>query len=65
MVAEQVSRSMEQESSGLTKSACELTSDRDPVNAELPAVVKYLDELDDVCVAKTIDVRGEVAEACG
>ena len=34
MVAEQVSRSMEQESSGLTKSACELTSD--PVNAELP-----------------------------
>ena len=63
MVAEQVSRSMEQESSGLTKSACELTSD--PVNAELPAVGEYLDEFDDVCVVKTIDVRGEVAEACG
>ena len=31
----------------------ELTSDKDHVNAELSAVVEYLDELDDVCVAKT------------
>ena len=36
------------------KLACELTSDRDPENAELPDVVGYLDKLDDVCVAKTM-----------
>ena len=44
----------EQESSGLKKSACDLTSDRDPANAELSAVVEYLDKLKDVCVAKTM-----------
>ena len=43
-----------EESSGLTKSACELTSDRDSANPELPAVVEYLDKHDDVCVAKTM-----------
>ena len=29
-------------------------SDRDSANAESPAVVEYLDKLDDVCVAKTM-----------
>ena len=34
--------------------ACELTSDRDPANAELSAVAGYLDKLKDARVAKTI-----------
>ena len=42
------------ESSGLKKSAGELTSDRDPVNAELSAVVEYLAKFNDMCVAKVM-----------
>ena len=44
----------EQESSGLKKSAGELTSDRDSANAELSAVVEYLAKLNDMCVAKAM-----------
>ena len=58
MVAEHVPRSTaRQESSGLKKFVCELTSDRDRANAEMSAVVEYLDKLN--------DVRGEFAEAFG
>ena len=38
----------------MKKSVCELTSDTDSANAELSAVVEYLDMLKDVCVAKTM-----------
>ena len=38
---EQDVKYQEQESSGLKKSACELTSDRDSANAELSDVVQY------------------------
>ena len=44
----------EQEISGLKKSVGELTVDRDHVNAELPAMVEYLAELNDICVAKAM-----------
>ena len=48
----------EQESSGLKKSAGELTSDRDSANAELSAVVQYT-ELNDSDVDKTTMYRDE------
>ena len=38
----------------MKKSAGESTSDRKHVNAELSAVVKYLDKLNDMCVAKAV-----------
>ena len=44
----------EQESCGLKKSAGELTIDRDHVNAELSAMVEYIAELNDICVAKVM-----------
>ena len=46
-----------------------MTSDRDLVNTELSVamesdVVKYLAKFNDMCVANTNAVRGEVAEVC-
>ena len=42
---------MEQESSGSKNSADELDSDRDLVDTELFAVIEYLANLKDMCVA--------------
>ena len=55
---EQDVKYQEQESSGLKKSACELTSDREPADAELSAVVQYT-KLNDSDVDKTTMYRDE------
>ena len=55
---EQDVKYQEQESSGLKKSAGELTSDRDSANAELSAVVQYT-KLNDSDVDKTTMYRDE------
>ena len=55
---EQDVKYQEQESSGLKKSAGELTSDRDFANAELSAVVQYI-MLNDSDVDKTTMYRDE------
>ena len=53
----------------MKKSVCKLTSDMDPANPELSAVVEYLDKLKDVCVAKTMTYEEKsqrrVAEIAG
>ena len=57
-----------QESSGLKKSAGELTSDRDHVNAELSAVVECLAKVNVMCVVKAMLCEEKsqrcVAEPC-
>ena len=47
------------------KHACELTSDRDTANAELPAVAEYLDKLNGVCVAKTMTYEEKTHKRAG
>ena len=42
----------QEESTHLKKAAGELASDRDSTNAELSAVVQYLDQSNEMCVAK-------------
>ena len=41
----------------MKKCAGELTNDRNHLNAELSAVVKYLAKLNDMCVAKPVPYR--------